>query len=313
MIKIGKYELYNADITKDYNSIKETPDRHFLETVDTVKVSAQTKQWPNTEAIFYTPYQDALVVVGESWTYGDSLAPYVKAFEGKDNLAYRAITTFAGHLGLATKSDLYLFATPGASNILMFNDLEHILEHIRTNCNYNKVRVVIQMTSPGRDIGHTNYFEKYKLKELFSTDPDFCPSLDLNNFFKEYECRFLNRLDELVSTYKPDKTVLWKNFNNIIENDTSKYSFNIVKDPAHSYLCELSGITTKLGRVLEKDFFEKAPYLTSISTSEEELIREMEIVEQSYRDLSRSVLNDWHMNPTGHWIWASKLYDALKN
>jgi len=285
--------------------------RHKILTTRTT--TGRHKRWPYTELIVDKGKEDTLISVGESWTYGDSLAPFVKASETKDNPVYRLMTVFSSLLAHSYDSNLYLWATPADSTSCIFNDLISLLEHLTSQQDPSTLRVVVQMTSPGRDLGHTTLHAKFGLEKFFSTTPNENPILGWSEFHQQHEKNYLDMLANLVNKYglNPDRVLVWKNFNEFLTPGISKYPFKYIKTPAHRFLCEMSGIPCKLSKSLEVSFYEKAHSLYNLNVSDERLEKEMNIIEKSFEALSKSRLNYWHMNEFGHWVWAGLIKNTF--
>ena len=273
---------------------------------------------PNNGTVIYCnrKKKKLTLVVGESWTYGDSLTPYVKCADGKDNLSYRISKIFPSKMATYYDSDLLLCATPGQSNCDILNDLNDSLKWVQENTDYSEVKVIVQLTSPGRCIRNYNDWTKYDLFRLFSeSEKDGDKVYNFDEWHEEYEKIMLFNINDCMNSYGVN-VVVWKNFNEFLTTDHEQYNLMSILDlPAQRYVCELSGFNTTLPLTLEADFYEKAKNLSFLDVSEERLYDEMEKLNYSYGDLNESLLNNWHFNESGHWVWFLKLkekFDLIK-
>lgn len=254
----------------------------------------------------------ALIVVGESWTYGDSMYPYVNSTLGIDNVRYRVKKTFAGLLATAFKKpDLFLFATPGCSDVTILKELITCLSYVRKKGTYKHVSVVIQFTDPTRS-NHYDFPEFFKcIKKYFCIDSEF--KWEFETYFQEYEKDILDLTSDILQHFKvPGKdSLIWKNFCEF-ENNVENYPFKTVLTPCWRYLCELSGEAPVLPKSPNPEFYHNIKNYPILLDLEEILVREINLLETGFDALGQSLFNNWHMNELGHAIWASKLYDTLK-
>ena len=117
----------------------------------------------NTDLHLMKGSRTCLLVTGESWTYGDRLMEHknirVRSLDGTDDVFYRLNNIFAGHCARILQSDLYLSAVPGNSNTGIVCHLPNVLQYLK-KYNYDKVYVIVQMTSPGRCLGDSRWRNK---------------------------------------------------------------------------------------------------------------------------------------------------------
>ncbi len=251
-----------------------------------------------------------LIAVGESWTYGDSLEPYVKAIDKKDCLAYRVSTIFSGKLANYLNSDLLVYAEPGFANIYYWTKLETILDFIINEKYYDELYLVIQMTSPGRD-----YCENYvypKIEHLFSIKPNNFPILSLDEWVYEYDKTYFNWLKEIINKYSIKSTVLWKNFNDFYYKDRN-FPFKVIEIPFHKYAVEMSGFSFIPSKILETVFYDNINKFYNLKIDLNILENELDKIKNSFELLNNSMLNNWHPNDSGHWILATLMREKIES
>lgn len=286
---------------------KEIKGNNFVSNDARFYTKNSNSHFQNTEVLIKKSSETLLICVGESWTYGDSLLPYVKASENLDNLPYRIGHNFSGRLANYLKSDLLLTAVPGWSSFEIFNALEKILENKELLKKYKKINIVTQLSSPGRDYGE-DFSNHQNLYNLFNHPTK---KYNWDEWHKEHDTIYLNWYQKLKNINPRYNFVLWRNFNDFNLNDFSSYSFNVVKDPCMKYLINLNGMEVKLAKNLEHSFFKDINQIPTLQVSKDELIQYLREIDYAFEKLAESELNEWHMNVSGHWVWMVKLLNYI--
>ena len=93
--------------------------------------------------------ENLLLVIGESWTYGETLQGVATGIQ-KYNFERQLESCFGVRLAKILNTDLYQYAVPGNCNFYMFTELDRILKHLST-LEYKKIFVCVQMTEPARE------------------------------------------------------------------------------------------------------------------------------------------------------------------
>lgn len=315
-------ELYNTSIEnlEPYNILNEDRNprskNNFPEDALGVYTSSETINGhtvKNNRIFVDNRGSKALIVVGESWTYGDSLDPYVSSTKGIDNVRYRLSSTFTGILGSSLqKPDLYFLATPGSSDISILKDLITCLTYIGNANSYEEILVVVQLTDPIRS-NHLGFPEFFTPVGKYFSNSSSKVKWQFENYFREYEKDILDLLQVILEHFKVERRncVVWKNFCEF-ENDVQNYSFKVIDTPCWRYMCELSGTAVKLPKSPNPKFYGSLEEYPILLDSQERLIEEVDLLEQGIKKLQKSLFNNWHLNELGHAIWASKLCDKLK-
>lgn len=250
--------------------------------------------------------ENLLIVAGESWTFGDSLKPYVKAIEGKDDIPYRISTNFAGKLANYLNCDLLLVARPGDSNLGILDKLTKALEEVQKLKKYTTKQAVCQFTSPGRDL----------VVNSISTRPEFNHITQAGTYnFKEWFIKYENTLIEcflqILDKYKVTSRVFWKNFHPFV-GDISKFESENTKFHPQTwseFLFELGNIETTHAEISELQVnFE---YFKFLNNDLDYQIKNSENWNKYLDCLNASTLNDYHPTDSGHWLWMNELRQYL--
>lgn len=250
-----------------------------------------------------------LIVVGESWTYGDSLNPYVKCVDNLDNIPYRISTIFSGKVANFLNSDLLLFSQPGDSNMSYWLKLEMMLSFVEEQKYYDEIYLIVQMTSPGRDYGF--HLTEEKLNHLFSKSKNDFPILSWNEWLYEYDKAYFNWLQQIVNKFTIKSTVLWKNFNEFNYKERDSYNFQVIEIPFQRYAIEMSGEKVDLPNCLEMFFYENMNKIYNLKVDLEIMEEELNKIDIGIQKLGSSMLNNWHPNESGHWILASLIREKI--
>ena len=247
-----------------------------------------------------------LVVAGESWTFGDSLKPFVCINEGKDDIPYRISTNFAGKLANYLNCDLLLVAKPGDSNLGILDKMTIALEEVQKRKQYRTKQAVCQFTSPGRDL----------VVNSIQTRPEFnhITQAGTRNF-KEWNVEYENTMIEcflhILDKYEVTSKVFWKNFYPFV-GDISKFKSENTKFHLQTwseFLFELGNIKTTHAEISElKVDFENFNYLNN---NIDYLIDNSENWNKYLDCLNASTLNDYHPTDSGHWLWMNELRQYL--
>lgn len=179
--------------------------------------------------------EELLLVIGESWTYGESL-PNVATAIGKYDLISQLTNCFSSRMANTMGVDLYQYAVPGNCNYYMFEELKRILSYIK-QFNYKKIYLCIQMTEPGREAAISNLITNHPLEHLLDFDIR-CSFLD---WLKKYDEIFFEDLNNTIVNSKLNiDCLLWKNFCSI-NTDKRNYNFKICETSWIQYSSRFSG------------------------------------------------------------------------
>lgn len=304
-LELEKYKTLNEDLE---TSKKNLHPNSFIYKCNEIYIGNYEPNVLNPIVFCKTGSKDLLLVVGESWSYGDSLSPYVKAMDKLDNIPYRVSTVFGGKLASHFKSDLFLYTQPGNANGNYFSKIEDVLNFIFNDLKYEKVRLVMQLTSPGRDL----YNEPKIFEHLFSMKKNNHPILNLNDWCIEYDKLFFERLNEIIIKYPIYDTVLWKNFNEFFYKNRD-YKFKVIETPFLRYGVEFCGEDVELPMNYESYFFEVMEKIYNLKITNDEVLNQINLLDTTFKKLGLSTLNNWHPNDGGHWTLATLIREKFNN
>jgi hypothetical protein len=252
-----------------------------------------------------------LVVIGESWTYGDNLKPYVRCVENKDNIPYRVSTIFAGKVATYLKSDLLINSQPGNCNINHYYRLSEYIDAIQEDGSYDEVFLVFQLTSPGRD--YRNNMVDEPIKHLFSKTPNNFPILEYHDWQYEYDKTYFNLIQEQVLRMQFKSTVIWKNFNEFHYKERDQYNFDVIEYPFMRLVIQMSGYDYEPSKNMEHTFYENINELYNLKVDIETMEEEIDKQNKGLQLLGKSMLNNFHPNEIGHWFLTALIIDKIKS
>jgi len=278
----------------------------------------QTVTASNTEIHVQKQAKTCVVVTGESWTYGDRLHEHdqmvVKAMTGDDKIQYRLNNIFAWHCARLLKSDLYLSAVPGNSNTGIVLHLPNILRYLQ-QFDYDKIFVVVQITSPGRCFGDSrwnstdDYWQNYMGNTLGVVKPNnnlFSKGMiTLDQWYDLYEQGMIDLINKICNKFDIVDWISWKNFNPI-KNPSNR----IVRLPWVKFLANLYNCEFDLPNCNEAQWFADLNKIFVLEPCDHERkMLELDKIEQSNEFLRQSPLNHWHPQASAHHMWAMYLLE----
>lgn len=254
----------------------------------------------NTEFYIRRNRSNLLVVIGESWTYGESLPDIATGLQ-RYNFKSQLMNSFGPKLALALDTDYYQYAVPGNCNGYMFEELSRILEFISSK-QYQNVYLCMQLTEPGRELAVIHKFKEHPLHDLYFSKE----KIMFDDWLSKYDEIFLDILDAEVSKYNNIKPLVWKNFCCFVNNKQYQ-RLNLV---SNSWI-KLSSIM--LGKDLAMQKFQSVGWLyelkkfTRIKFDNKMLEHQLDLIEQSNKFINANPLHNSHPNLQGHTLWAYHL------
>ena len=247
--------------------------------------------------------KNLLIVIGESWTYGETMKG-ISTGINKFNFETQLLYTLGPRMATMLDTDLYQYAVPGNCNFYMFSELERILKHIST-LNYEKIYVCMQMTEPSREQTLVNELHNHPLHKLIRcTD-----NITFSDWLEKYDDIFFDQYQSIISQYNNLECMLWKNFCKI-NSKKQERNFKIVDKTWIQYSANL------LGTKLEAPSFYSIGWLDSIITDNDyktvkfdksSLLKEIDIIEQSNNFIKGNPFHSHHPNEFSHLLWAQYL------
>ena len=240
-----------------------------------------------------------VLVIGESWTYGESLPDIASSLQ-QYNLRSQLTNAFGPQLAVTLDTDYYQYAVPGNCNFYMFKELDRILNHLKT-FNYEKIYLCMQMTEPAREKPIISELGDHPLSQLYSNNL----KIDFIEWIRQYDTIFFNEYDELLTKHANLNidAILWKNFCSI-NADTRDYLFKIIETTWIQYSSRI------LGEDLEAPMFYSVGWVDSmiehfknITYDKLFLLDEMNKIEKSNNFIKGNSLHTNHPTALSHLLW----------
>lgn len=269
----------------------------------------------NTELFVDRKSDTLLVIIGESWSYCDNIIKAVHSPEGRDAPSYRTEFSFWGHLARALQADILVSTVPGNNNPNMMVSFEDLKNNILSNHSYEKVYILFQITSLGRDnsaFGEIEWnkipiFTASKLYEGLETQE--ASKYSVRGWLEEYDNAILKQLSTTVSDIKNSEICVWKNFTRW--NYTKKPSnINIIPIVWSEHICYTHGIKIQMPDSLEDlelfTIFQKL----GITKAKSQKIKLLDDQEHLYNFWHACSLSRPHPAPLAHLSWFKYLLFA---
>ena len=251
-----------------------------------------------------------LVMIGDSWTWGDHLGTI--DWDQASNDPCRQEQIAGRRLSLLLNSDWVNIAKPGCSNYWMLEQLHDIKQHlINAQNNYKKIYVVVNLTEDLREAKYTrriNVDQQYKsfwdtsdiIKDFLIKVESYL-LLNLETYFKELS--FIDvRVARVFTDVWPENTsplLLEKSWCDVIQDHIE---FNNYQKPV-PFIGQMS-----IDPLTEK-------FISTKPGTKSEFLDIMERVGTRWNFLGASQYNlkgsTCHPNPAGHQLWAEYLYTQL--
>lgn len=304
-VKQVKWKRIHPIIGLDSRTLNVITEKSTLHT----RESSTKPDWIsaiNTEVFVKNKKNSLLIVVGESWSYGENFQG-VQSGLGNDSLTYRINNSFAGHCAKALDSDLLLSAVPGNCNQNMIHDLDRLLEEYAIL--YEEIKVIFQLTSPGRD--QSKIEDWYKTLEHYNTLYSETQTLDKKlsdvEWFKMYDEMMLKELNRVITSHTNVEGLVWKNFNPFMV-DFATDSCTIVICPWVRLTAQMHGSVFELPVINEAGWWQDHyPKYKNVENDSDYIMKQLDNLESSNTLLRNSSLNGFHPNEEFHMLWATYL------
>ena len=260
----------------------------------------------NSEFIVKRNKPNLLIVIGESWVYGESLKDVATGL-GRYSLSSQLAGCFGPRMALMMDCDYYQYAVPGNCNFYMFQELPRILEYVST-LGYNKVYVCMQITEPAREMSIAQKLIDTPLNVFYQSSE----KISFKNWLKQYDEVFFKWFDQVISSYKTKcnivDSIIWKNFC-CTTTDLRYESFKVIEQSWIQYSARI------MGQHLDMPEFYSIGWLSSMQECFSKRItfdipylnRQVDIIEKSNKFLTGNVYHFPHPNEIAHMLWAQYL------
>lgn len=257
----------------------------------------------NTEFHIVREKEEILIVVGESWTYGESL-PNIATGIQQYSLESQIRHCFGPRLALALDADYYQYAVPGNCNYYMISSIPRILDHLRTNYKYKKIRLCVQLTEPSRELAIID-----KLKNTFAEKIyDMSSIKTFDDWLVRYDEIFLDRLSEIQNS----EIIVWKNFCPF-QNKKSYLNLKLIKETWIQMSGKLYAQDLGYQRFQSigwfDDFYNR--YKHALEFNIESINKEIDNIEKSNNFINGNYIHNNHPNLISHMLWTYKLLNEI--
>lgn len=246
--------------------------------------------------------KDLLLVIGESWTYGESL-PSIATGIGKYDINSQLRNCFGAKMALAMGTDYYQYAVPGNCNFYMITELRRILNYVST-LGYETIYLCFQLTEPGREKAIQIKLEGHPLDYLYNK----LTKMSFDEWFKKYDEIFFDEYNSIVKQYSNVKAVLWKNFckSNFFRED---YSFKIIKDSWIRVSARFFNVDLSMPKFYSIGWLAtmQEEYGKLLTFDDADLLKQIDIIERSNDYVSTSPRHRHHPDEVSHNLWAQYL------
>jgi hypothetical protein len=258
----------------------------------------------NTEFHIKRGKKELLIVIGESWTYGETL-PGIATGIQRYNLYAQLEHCFGPKMAMTMGTDYYQYAVPGNCNLFMFNEVDRILAHVAP-MGYEKIYLCLQMTEPGREHAiHTKEMLKgHGITELYHMDE----KITFNYWLKKYDEVFFEQLNETLKNYPQVDAVVWKNFCRVM-TDNRDYNFKIIETSWIQYGGRILGEYLEMPSFYAVGWFAglREEYYDRIEFDIPQINKELTWIEKSNEFIKANPLHSTHPSAQNHTLWAQFL------
>lgn len=171
---------------------------------------------PNTDFFLGAGKDTITIIVGESWTYGETIRVDKHGQRVEDNIEAtesfeQAISnTIGAKIAKILDSDLHQSAWPGNSNAYYFKRLDSLIEEYKDR--YDKVYIVVCITEHFREesCAPTGIFPDMVSHKFWHTDDHGLKTPE--HFLSDYESIYLDHLEHIALNNSNFQIICWKNF-----------------------------------------------------------------------------------------------------
>ena len=171
---------------------------------------------PNTDFFLGAGKDTITIIVGESWTYGETIRVDKHGQRVEDNIEAtesfeQAISnTIGAKIAKILDSDLHQSAWPGNSNAYYFKRLDSLIEQYKDR--YDKVYIVVCITEHFREesCAPTGIFPDMVSHKFWHTDDHGHKTPE--HFLSDYESIYLDHLEHIALNNSNFQIICWKNF-----------------------------------------------------------------------------------------------------
>lgn len=297
--------VYKSSEPLDWIQSKEI---HTVDNIIEIGITAK-----NTELWIYNNKDTCVLVLGESWSYGDRLHDAdggirVDSKERQDDLSFRLNNIFAGYCAKLLDADLYLCAVPGCNNTELVFHLPNILNFLSQH--YNKIKVLFQITSPGRCFSspkwnRSDHYYKNYMSNSLGAYSQLENKFNMKEWASVYELQLINLINSFCDKYSAD-FFIWRNFNKVLNQHS-----NVLQISWLEQLCKMYSYNLTLPLCNETEWWQVwSKKIPCLDITTEEILKQLDCIEKFTEFLHQVPVCHWHPQITAHWVWAITILNA---
>lgn len=252
----------------------------------------------NTEFHIKRNSENLVLVIGESWTYGEALPDVATAIRRYD-LYSQLKHSFGPKLAVMLNTDYYQYAVPGNCNYYMFEELKRILKYLRT-FNYKKIYICMQMTEPSREKSILNKTNGHPLESLYREKISF------KDWLIKYDEIFLNQYNQTLKEFSDLNLdpILWKNFCSV-NYRSDDFIFKIIDTTWIQYSSRILGLNLEQPMFYSVDWvYNMYEDFKNINYDKSFILEEVDKIEKCNEFVKANVLHSHHPNSNAHLLWS---------
>lgn len=289
----------------------------FLMTDDNMKPMHIEIPALNTEFHIIRGSDTLLVVVGESWTYGETLKG-IGTGAGLFSLHSQLEGCMGPRMAEVTGWDLYQFAIPGNCNLYMHLELERILKHVAT-LGYKQVKVVLQMTENSRElpIRWTEHAKNHAIGQWLNHGKE--NKVEIHEWLRMYDEIFFESYHNMLNSFTacPIEGILWRNFTDPV-SDKRDYCFKMIEPTMITYTGKLVNHDHTPPLIMNPiqfdDYVENIGKQIYVQEGKIEFFeKQMNLIGKMFdyihgnKDVINLIYHNNHPTKIGHLVWAHEL------
>ncbi len=298
-MKWYNYSVENFNECSDIDIVKNVTE--LLINDENLKPDWVEAPAPWTEFHIKKNSESLLIVIGESWTYGESLpkiATAIRQYDFHSQLKH----CFGPKIAVMLNSDYYQYAVPGNCNFYMFQELDRILSYIK-KFNYKKIYLCMQMTEPAREKSVFKKLNSHPLRSLYLSNISFIEWLVKYDeiFFLQYKQTLEKHMDLNIDP------ILWKNFCKI-NYTANDLNFKVIDTSWIEYSSKIQGV------LLDSPMFYSVDWVAkmyedhkNINYDKNFILQEVDKIEKCNAFLKGNSLHSHHPNEKAHLLWSQFL------
>jgi len=312
---MATYKKFTGDeIIRIWENSFMTNCKEFYMTDDNMKPLHIKVPAENTEFHVVRGSDTLLLIIGESWTYGEALSG-IGTGAGLFNLQSQLEGCMGPRMAEVTGWDLYQFAIPGNCNLYMHIELERILQHVAT-LGYKQIKVVMQMTENSREfpLSYIDICKSHPINDWLTYPTK--KSINITDWLSMYDEIFYQCYHDILSRFTacPIEGILWRNFTKS-NSDKKDYCFKIVETSMIQYTAKLvnhSITNPSLMNPIEfQNFFDQQG--KNIVIPDGYMEEQLDLIEKMFDYIGGSkvvkclVYHNNHPTKYGHLVWGHHL------